>query len=132
MEDCHTIFAKLQISAKTDDVGNNVMRPSGKVHITNGTLGDHETSQHLGQVVGGNTVTESRQQNGALPDELELIPIRHRGGGQLTTGAMMIPTIKATTYAQAGRVMFSLITTTRPRMKEKTRTAMYHHQGASL
>lgn len=107
------------------------MGPSGKVHVTNGTLGDHETSQHLGQVVGGNTVTESRQQDSTLPDELALIPIR-QNGGELTTGAMMIPTIKATTYAQAGRVIFSLITTTRPRTKEKTRTAMYHHQGASL
>lgn len=57
------------------------MGPSSKVHVTNGTIGDHETRQHLGQVVGSNTVTESRQQNGALPDELVCFQY---GGGQRT------------------------------------------------
>lgn len=35
------------------------MRPSSEVHVADGAARKHQTSQHLGQVIGGNAVTIS-------------------------------------------------------------------------
>jgi hypothetical protein len=42
------------------------VRPSSEVHVTNGASREHETSQHLGQVVRGNAVTVAGVKQGAL------------------------------------------------------------------
>jgi hypothetical protein len=52
--------------------------------------------------------------------------------GHLTKGAMTIPRISETMYAQTGRVTFSLVTTIIPRMKLNTSTPTYHVHGVSL
>lgn len=52
-----TVFTLLEIVAKVDTVGDDIVRPSSKVHVTNGTSGKHQTRQHLRQVVSGNTVS---------------------------------------------------------------------------
>lgn len=61
-----TILAHLQVVRKVDSVFNDVVRPSSEVHVTNGAFGEHETRQHLRQVVRSNTVTVTRVKNGAL------------------------------------------------------------------
>lgn len=61
-----TIFAHLEVIAQVDRVKDDIVRPSGKVHVANGATRKHKARQHLGQVVGGNTVTPARIEEGTL------------------------------------------------------------------
>lgn len=61
-----TVLAHLQIIRQVDGVGDDVVRPRGEVHVSNRTLGHHQTRKHLGQVVRCDTVTISRVDDGAL------------------------------------------------------------------
>ena len=51
------VFAELQIVTEVDAVCDDIVGPGSEVHIANGAPGEHKTCQHLGQVVGGNTVS---------------------------------------------------------------------------
>lgn len=42
------------------------MGPGCKVHVSDGSPGEHESCQHLGEVVGGNSVAVARVENGTL------------------------------------------------------------------
>jgi hypothetical protein len=125
------VLAHLQVVRQVDGVADDVVGPSSEVHVSNRALGHHQTRKHLGQVVGGDTVTVSRVDDCALL--LRSVPENHaRNDEKLTNGAMIQPKMSATTYAQADRVMLFFKTTMRPRAKLTTRTATYHHHGASL
>ena len=61
-----TIFAHLQVIAQCDRIGDDIVRPGGKVHVTYGTTREHKARQHLGQVIGGDTVSITGVKYGAL------------------------------------------------------------------
>jgi hypothetical protein len=56
-----TVFTHLQIVGEIDGVGDDVVRPGGEIHVSDGT-----TSQHLGQVVCRDTVSETGIEKGTL------------------------------------------------------------------
>lgn len=129
-----TVFAHLQVIRQINHVRYDIVRPGRKVHISDGSSGEHEACQHLGEVVGGNPVAKTRVEKCALRciTELATCILTLNTMSRPTKGAMNIPTNNATTYAQAGRVMCSLTTTTSPRIKLRMSTARYHHVGVSL
>ena len=61
-----TVLAHLQIIRQVDGVADDIVRPRGEVHVSDRALGNHQTREHLGQVVGCNTVTVSRVDDCAL------------------------------------------------------------------
>lgn len=61
-----TIFAHLEITRQVDSVGDDIVRPCSKVHVTDRLSRKHETSNHLGKVVGRNTVSITRVKESAL------------------------------------------------------------------
>lgn len=42
-----TVLAHLQIIRQIDSIGDDIMRPSSKVHVTNRATRKHKTCQHL-------------------------------------------------------------------------------------
>ena len=54
-----TILSHLEVVAEIDSVGNHVVRPGSEVHIADRAAGQHQTCDHLGQVVRSNTITEA-------------------------------------------------------------------------
>lgn len=61
-----TVLAHLQIVGQVDGVADDIVRPRGEVHVSNRTLGHHQTREHLGQVVRCDTVTVPRVDDCAL------------------------------------------------------------------
>lgn len=66
VERTRTVFTHLQVIAQVDRVCNDIVRPGSKVHVTNRPSRDHQTRQHLRQVVRGNTIAITSVENGAL------------------------------------------------------------------
>lgn len=136
--DTLTVFAHLQIIAQVHRAADHVVRPGREVHVTNWQTGKYESRYQFGKIICSNAVSIPGIEQGALPTEISSLVSRDRtssqpkGGVELTKGATMVPTISATTYPQAGRVIFSLRTTARPRTKLMTSNPMYHVHGVSL
>lgn len=61
-----TIFAHLQVIAQAYSVTDHIVGPGCEVHVANRALRDEQTSNHLGQIVGGNAIAEARVEDGAL------------------------------------------------------------------
>lgn len=53
------ILAHLQIVAEVDGISDDVVGEGSEVHIAHRLPRDHETRQHLGEVVGGDAVAEA-------------------------------------------------------------------------
>ena len=70
-----TIFAHLEITRQVYSVGNDIVRPRSKVHVTDGLARKHETCNHLGKVVGRNTVSITRVEESALEEGSVLMGI---------------------------------------------------------
>jgi hypothetical protein len=61
-----TVFTHLEITRQVDSVGDDIVRPCRKVHVTDRLARQHKTSYHLGKVVGRNTVSITRVKECAL------------------------------------------------------------------
>ena len=125
-----TILAHLQVIRQADGVVDDIVGPGGEIHVANGAFWEDQTGQHLGQVVRGNAVSKSGVQQGALQQSQPLSP--YPGREDLTKGEMKMPNSRAIMYAHAGKVMFCVVTTIRPRTKLKASRARYHQFGVSL
>jgi hypothetical protein len=66
LEPTLTVFSHLEITRQVDSIRNNVVRPSSEVHIANRFSWQHKTSQHLGEIVCGNSVSITRVKQSAL------------------------------------------------------------------
>jgi hypothetical protein len=60
------------------------------------------------------------------------IPLPNLEYSNVLNGAMSVPRSSDTMYAQIGKVMFCVETTTAPSTKLATRISPYHHHGTSL
>lgn len=61
-----TVFTHLQIIGQIDHIGDDIVRPGRKVHITDRAPRDNKARQHLRQIVGGDTIAKASIEDGAL------------------------------------------------------------------
>lgn len=61
-----TIFSELQIHTELDGAIDDVVGPCGEEHVTNGSSGNQQSGDDLGQVVCRDTVAKARVQHDAL------------------------------------------------------------------